>query len=77
MLVRPDGDAAKPWLTVVLDDYRRPVAGYFLSFEDPPAHVLGITPGNLAQRGFTLDCVRIPDVLYTDYGSDFTSRHLE
>ena len=24
---------AKPWLTVVIDDYSRAVAGYFLSFE--------------------------------------------
>jgi putative transposase len=35
LLVRPDGNAAKPWLTVVLDDYSRAVAGYFLSFEGP------------------------------------------
>jgi putative transposase len=27
--------AAKPWLTVVSDDYSRAVAGYFLSFEAP------------------------------------------
>jgi len=26
---------AKPWLTVILDDYSRAVAGYFLSFEFP------------------------------------------
>lgn len=24
-----------------------------------------------------MDCLRYPDVLYTDNGSDFTSRHLE
>jgi len=35
LLVRPDGNAAKPWLTVVLDDYSRAVAGYLLSVEDP------------------------------------------
>jgi hypothetical protein len=34
LLVRLDGDAAKPWLTVVLNDYSRAVAGYFLSLED-------------------------------------------
>jgi hypothetical protein len=37
LLVRPDGEIAKPWLTVVLDDYSRAVGGYFLSFEDPSA----------------------------------------
>jgi putative transposase len=29
--------AAKPWLTLVSDDYSRAVAGYFLSFEAPSA----------------------------------------
>jgi len=37
LLVRPDGTAGKPWLTVILDDYSRAVAGYFLSFEPPSA----------------------------------------
>jgi putative transposase len=37
LLVRPDGQTAKPWLTTVIDDYSRAVAGYFLSFEDPSA----------------------------------------
>jgi putative transposase len=35
LLVRPDGRNAKPWLTTVIDDYSRAIAGYFLSFEDP------------------------------------------
>lgn len=35
LLLRPDGEAAKPWLSIVIDDYSRAVAGYFLSFEDP------------------------------------------
>ena len=35
LLIRPDGQVAKPWLTVVIDDYSRAVAGYFLSFDDP------------------------------------------
>jgi hypothetical protein len=33
MLVRDEARPAKPWLTVVSDDYSRAVAGYFLSFE--------------------------------------------
>jgi transposase InsO family protein len=35
LLVRPDGRNAKPWLTTVIDNYSRAIAGYFLSFEDP------------------------------------------
>jgi putative transposase len=30
-----DGSSAKPWLTIVIDDYSRAVAGYFLAFEPP------------------------------------------
>jgi putative transposase len=31
------GNAGKPWLTIILDDYSRAVAGYMLSFEGPSA----------------------------------------
>ncbi|PEU07432.1 MULTISPECIES: hypothetical protein, partial [unclassified Bacillus (in: firmicutes)] len=27
----------RPWLTIILDDYSRAVAGYFLTFENPSA----------------------------------------
>jgi putative transposase len=36
-LIHPDGTTAKPWLSIVIDDYSRAVAGYFLSFEAPSA----------------------------------------
>ncbi len=35
LLVREDGLTAKPWLTIILDDYSRAVAGYYLAFEPP------------------------------------------
>jgi putative transposase len=62
LLIRPDGAAAKPWLTTVIDDYSRAVAGYFLSFEDPcrVARISGAPSGDLAQRGLTLDRLRHP-----------------
>src|SRR5262249_14854480 len=31
------GHPEKPWLTIILDDYSRAVAGYALSFSDPSA----------------------------------------
>ncbi len=37
LLIRPDGVAAKPWLTTVIDDRSCAVAGYFFSFEAPSA----------------------------------------
>ncbi len=79
LLVRPDGQTAKPWLTTVIDDYSRAVAGYFLSFEDPSALHTSLA---LRQAIWRKEEPRwivcgIPDTLYTDNGSDFTSQHLE
>ena len=79
LLVRPDGEPAKPWLTIVLDDYSRAVAGYFLSFE-PPSTLrtsLALRQGIWRKDDPRWNVCGIPDVLYTDHGSDFTSRHLE
>jgi putative transposase len=78
-LVRPDGEAGKPWLSTVIDDYSRAVAGYLLSFEDPSSLNTSLA---LRQAIWRKDDSRwivcgIPDVLYTDNGSDFTSQHLE
>ena len=36
LLIRPDGAVAKPWLTTVMYDYSRAIAGYFLSFKNRP-----------------------------------------
>jgi putative transposase len=79
LLVRPDGEAAKPWLSTVIDDYSRAVAGYFLSFEDPSSLNTSLA---LRQAIWRKEDPRwivcgIPDILYTDNGSDFTSQHLE
>jgi putative transposase len=83
-LLQSDVDSAmtaKPWLSVILDDYSRAVAGYFLSFESPSSlnTALALT---LRQAIWRKEDARwkvcgIPEVLYTDNGSDFTSQHLE
>jgi putative transposase len=69
----------KPWLTVILDDYSRAVAGYFLSFAAPSALQTALALRQAiwrkAQPGW--EVCGIPEVLYTDHGSDFTSRHIE
>ncbi len=79
LLVRPDAQPAKPWLTTVIDDYSRAVAGYFLSFEDPSAlHTsLALRQAIWRKEDSRWIVCGIPDVLYTDNGSDFTSQHLE
>ena len=79
LLLRPDGQAAKPWLTTVIDDHSRAVAGYFLSFDESSALHTSLA---LRQAIWRKEDPRwivcgIPDVLYTDNGSDFTSQHLE
>ncbi|MGC9950156.1 MAG: Mu transposase C-terminal domain-containing protein [Bryobacteraceae bacterium] len=79
LLIRPDGEAAKPWLSTVIDDYSRAVAGYFLSFQDPSAlHTsLALRQAIWRKEDSRWAVCGIPEVLYTDNGSDFTSNHLE
>jgi putative transposase len=79
LLIRPDGATAKPWLTTVIDDYSRAVAGYFLSFEAPSAlHTsLALRQAIWRKEDSRWIVYGIPDVLYTDNGSDFRSQHLE
>ena len=79
LLVRSNGEIAKPWLTIVIDDYSRAIAGYFLSFEAPSSLHTSLA---LRQAIWRKEDPRwmicgIPGVLYTDNGSDFTSHHLE
>ncbi len=72
------GQAAGPWLTVVLDDCSRAIAGYTVFLGAPSALNLSLalrqaiwckTDPGWAVHG-------LPDVLYADHGSDFTSDHL-
>lgn len=79
LVQRDDGEPARPWLSIILDDYSRAVMGYFLSWDAPSALQTALA---LRQAIWRKDDARwsvcgIPDVLYTDNGSDFTSRHLE
>ena len=45
LLIRPDGEVAKPWLTIVIDDYSRAVAQQPLDSETVAA-IIRITGGN-------------------------------
>jgi putative transposase len=78
-LVRDDGKPARPWLTTVIDDYSRAVAGYFLSYEDLCAiqTALALRQAIWRKTDARWHVCGIPDVLYTDNGPDFTSLHLE
>ncbi len=73
------GRPARPWLTVILDDYSRAVAGYSLTFAAPSALGTALALHQAIWRKGDPRWVTcgIPEVCYTDHGSDFTSRHLE
>ncbi len=75
-----DGDAtpARPWLTVVLDDCSRAVAGYTVFLGAPSALNLCLALRQAIWRKSDPAWAvhGIPDVLYADHGSDFTSDHL-
>jgi putative transposase len=79
LLLREGGQAARPWLTIVIDDYSRAIAGYYLGF-DPPSSMrtaLALRQGIWRKGHPHWHICGIPEVLYTDNGSDFTSKHIE
>jgi putative transposase len=80
LLVLDDkGLPARPWLSVIIDDYSRALAGYFLSCNAPAAlqTALALHQAIWRKSEPRWTVCGIPAVLYTDHGSDFTSRHIE
>jgi putative transposase len=78
-LVDEQGKARRAWLTIILDDLSRAIPGYRLSFDAPSAYQTGLTlrQAILGKQDHRWPVWGIPEVLYTDHGSDFTSKHLE
>jgi putative transposase len=73
------GKPARPWLTAIIDDYSRAVPGYFIGFKAPSALITSLA---LRQAIWRKGDPRwhicgIPEIFYTDHGSDFTSKHME
>jgi putative transposase len=80
MWVRPnDGPPVRPWLTVIMDDYSRAIAGFGLSFQAPSAIQTALILHQAIWRKPLPQwkILGIPEIFYTDHGSDFTSDHLE
>jgi putative transposase len=79
LLLDEEGKPAKPWLTVIEDDYSRAIAGYRLSFQDATALTTALTLRTAIWRKEDprWQVCGIPSVFYTDHGPDFTSKHLE
>lgn len=69
----------RPWLTVIMDDYSRAIAGYYISLNAPSAlqTALALKQGIWRKNNPAWHICGIPEILYTDHGSDFTSHHIE
>ena len=78
-LAAADGPPIRPWLTIILDDYSRAVAGYLLSVQAPSAlqTALALRHAIWRKADPRWHVCGVPRTFYTDHGSDFTSRHLE
>lgn len=79
LILDADGKPARPWLTIVQDDYSRAVAGYCVFLGAPSALQTALALRQAIWRKTDPDwpVCGIPGTLYTDHGSDFTSQHLE
>ncbi|MBT8225397.1 MAG: DDE-type integrase/transposase/recombinase, partial [Dactylosporangium sp.] len=78
-VVTPSGKPARPWLTIIEDDYSRVVAGYAVNLGAPSAIqtalVLRQAIWRKSEPGWHV--CGIPAAFYTGHGSDFTSQHME
>jgi putative transposase len=79
LVLDANGAAVRPWLTIIMDDYSRVVAGYTLFLEAPTTlqTALALRQAMWRKQQAAWPVCGIPDVLYVDHGSDFTSTHLE
>ena len=73
------GVPKRPWLTIIMDDYSRAIAGYSVFFDSPSAIHTALTLHQAiwTKRDPQWPICGIPEHFYTDHGSDFTSEHLE
>lgn len=73
------GVPVRPWLTIVLDDYSRAIAGYTVFIGAPTSEQTAPALHQAVNRkpNSSWPVCGLPDVLYSDHGSDFTSARLE
>ena len=79
LILDEGGRPARPWLTVVVDDHSRAVAGYMVFLGAPSAlnTCLALRHAIWRKADPAWPVCGIPDALYVDHGSDFTSQHLD
>ncbi|MEV4894351.1 hypothetical protein AB0K48_33690 [Nonomuraea sp. NPDC055795] len=74
-MISPSGKPARPWLTIVEDDYSRAAAGYAVNLEAPSALTTALAFRQAIWRKAdpAWHMCGIPTSFYLDHGSDFTS----
>ena len=79
LILDANGTAVRPWLTVIMDDHSRAIAGYLVFLGAPSALQTSLALRQAIWRKQNPDwpVCGIPEVLYVDHGSDFTSEHLD
>jgi len=79
MILDHAGRPVRPWLTVIVDDFSRAIAGYAVNFSAPSAlqTALALRQAIWRKSDPAWTVCGLPEVLYSDHGSDFKSRHLE
>ncbi|MDR6775744.1 Mu transposase C-terminal domain-containing protein [Azospirillum sp. BE72] len=79
LILDESGKPARPWLTTVIDDRSRAVAGYLVFLGAPCVlnTCLALRHAIWRKADPAWPVCGVPDVLYVDHGSDFTSRHLD
>jgi putative transposase len=79
IILDANGAKTRPWLTTVIDDYSRVVAGYMVFPGAPSALNTSLALRQAIWRKTHVDwpVCGVPDVLHVDHGSDFTSIHLD
>ena len=78
MVLDETGKPARPWLTVILDDHSRAVAGYTVFLGDPTAlqTALALRQAIWRKTDPAWPVCGLPAALYSDHGADFTSTHI-
>ena len=77
LVVDEGGKPVRPWLTTVIDDRSRAIAGYMVFLGAPCVLNTCLALRQAIWRKADPAWPGVPDVLYVDHGSDFTSRHLD
>ncbi|WP_235026308.1 transposase family protein [Glutamicibacter sp. JC586] len=69
----------RPWLSIVLDDYSRAIVGYSLNAKAPSAQQSALALHHAISRKDNplWPIYGLPNVLYTDHGTDFTSSRID